>query len=52
MLYTIVRKCSNYDEEEDGNKDINVKEIMNDNIAKLSKDEAKMKKRLLIKGKI
>lgn len=24
MLYTIVKKCSNFDEEEDGQKDINV----------------------------
>lgn len=51
MLYTIVKKCTNYDEEEE-QKDINVQEIINDDLAKLPKDEAKVKKRLLIKGKI
>ena len=50
MLYTIVKKCSNYDDEEQ--QDINVQEIFNEDIAKMPKDEAKVKKRLLIKGKI
>lgn len=52
MLYTIVKKCSNYDEEDDEGKDINVQEIINDDIAKLPTEQAKAKKRLLIKGKI
>jgi len=39
MLYTIVKKCTNYDEDETDN--INVQEIINDDIAKLPKDEAK-----------
>ena len=51
MLYTIVKKCSNYDEDDEG-ADINVQDIINDDIAKLPKDQAKQKKRLLIKGKI
>jgi serine/threonine-protein phosphatase 2B catalytic subunit len=50
MLYTIVKKCSSYDDEEADS--INVQEIINEDIAKLPKDEAKVKKRLLIKGKI
>ena len=52
MLYTIVKKCSNYDEDEDGKKDVNVQEILNEDFNKLPKDQAKVKKRLLIKGKI
>ena len=52
MLYTIVKKCSSYDDEEQETSSINVQEIINDDIAKLPKDEAKAKKRLLIKGKI
>jgi hypothetical protein len=40
MLYTIVKKCSNYDEDEEGG-DINVQDIINDDIAKLPKDQAK-----------
>lgn len=51
MLYTIVKKCSNYDEEDEEGS-INVQDIINDDIAKLPKDQAKVKKRLLIKGKI
>jgi serine/threonine-protein phosphatase 2B catalytic subunit len=51
MLYTIVKKCSNYDEEED-DPNINVQEIINEDIAKLPIDQAKAKKRLMIKGKI
>ena len=51
MLYTIVKKCSNYDED-DETGDINVQDIINDDIAKLPTDQAKQKKRLLIKGKI
>ena len=50
MLYTIVKKCSSYDEEDEST--INVQEIINDDIAKLPKEEAKAKKRMLIKGKI
>jgi hypothetical protein len=41
MLYTIVKKCSNYDEEEDLKKDINVQEIINDDIAKLPAEQVK-----------
>jgi hypothetical protein len=41
MLYTIVKKCSNYDEEEDSKKDINVQEIINDDIAKLPGEQVK-----------
>jgi hypothetical protein len=41
MLYTIVKKCSNYDEEEEESNNINVHSIINDDIAKLPKDEAK-----------
>ena len=37
MLYTIVKKCSNYDEE-DETGDINVQDIINDDIAKLPTD--------------
>jgi serine/threonine-protein phosphatase 2B catalytic subunit len=52
MLYTIVKKCSNYDEDEE-ESNINVQGIINDDIAKLPSDVlAKSKKRLLIKGKI
>jgi len=52
MLYTIVKKCSSYDEENEEPSSINVQEIINDDIAKLPKEEAKAKKRMLIKGKI
>ena len=45
MLYTIVKKCSDYDENEDGKKDINLKEIMGTDLAKLPPDDAKSKKR-------
>ena len=48
MLYTIVKKFSSYDEEDEST--INVQEIINDDIAKLPKEEAKAKKRMLIKG--
>ena len=52
MLYTIVKKCSNYDEEEDSKKDINVQEIINDDIAKLPGEQVKKQKRDIIIGKI
>jgi hypothetical protein len=45
MLYTIVKKCSDYDENEDGKKDINLKEIMGTDMSKLPPDDAKSKKR-------
>ena len=52
MLYTIVKKCSDYDETEDGNKDINISELINTDLNKIPNDEAKVKKRQIIKGKI
>lgn len=50
MLYTIVKKCSDFNEDDE--EGVNVQEIINDDLAKLPKDQAKLKKRLLIKGKI
>jgi hypothetical protein len=35
MLYTIVKKCSNYDEKDEDTKDINIQEIINDDLTKL-----------------
>jgi hypothetical protein len=51
-LYTIVKKCSDYDEVEDSKKDINIKELMGTDLSKVTGDEAKSKKRQIIKGKI
>ena len=45
MLYTIVKKCSDYDESEDGNKDINISELIGTDLTKIPNDEAKVKKR-------
>ena len=45
MLYTIVKKCSDYDEAEDGNKDINISELIGTDLTKVPSDEAKVKKR-------
>ena len=52
MLYTIVKKCSDYDEDKDGSSNINIQELMNDDMSKAPKDQVKQKKMLLIKGKI
>jgi hypothetical protein len=42
MLYTIVKKCSNYEDEDEDHENVNVQSIINDDIAKLPKeDEAK-----------
>ena len=45
MLYTIVKKCSDYDEIEDGKKEINIKELMGTDLTKIDKEEVKSKKR-------
>ena len=45
MLYTIVKKCSDYDDVEDGKKDFNLKEIMGTDISKLPAEDSKSKKR-------
>ena len=45
MLHTIVKKCSDYDEAEDGNKDINISELIGTDLTKIPNDEAKVKKR-------
>ena len=53
MLYTIVKKCSSYEEQDEGEgQDINLKEIMDGDAAKNSEEAQKMKRRMLIKGKI
>ncbi len=59
MLYTIVKKCSNINEEGEaggggggGDGDINIQDIIEGDMAKMTPDQAKMKKRLQIKGKI
>lgn len=51
MLFTIVKKCSNID---DDDPDVNINEIMNEEInkTKAPMDQDKHKKRMLIKGKI
>ena len=51
MLYTIVKKCTNLDDEEEKD-DVDLKALMGEDIQKLPRDEAKIKKRQLIKGKI
>jgi serine/threonine-protein phosphatase 2B catalytic subunit len=40
MLYTIVKKCSDYDDKQD-NKDINIKDLIGVDLSELPKDEAK-----------
>ncbi len=45
MLYTIVKKCSNFEEKEQ--EDVNLPEVLN-----MNTEQAKVKKRQLIKGKI
>ena len=53
MLYTIVKKCSNYDEEEDERRDdIDVAKLIKQDINNLPNEDSKKKKRMLIKGKI
>jgi len=52
MLYTIVKKCTNLDDEEEKQEEVDLKALMGEDIQKLPKDEAKLKKRQLIKGKI
>ena len=52
MLYTIVKKCSDFDEDTDGNNDINLNALMQEDTNKLSKIQQKQKKMMLIKGKI
>jgi hypothetical protein len=51
MLFTIVKKCSNMD---DDDPDVNINEIMNEEInkTKVPQEQDKIKKRMLIKGKI
>lgn len=51
MLFTIVKKCSNID---DDDTDVNITEIMNEEInkTKVPQEQDKIKKRMLIKGKI
>ena len=51
MLFTIVKKCSNID---DDDPDVNITEIMNEEInkTKAPQEQDKIKKRMLIKGKI
>ena len=51
MLFTIVKKCSNID---DDDPDVNINEIMNEEInkTKVPQEQDKIKKRMLIKGKI
>lgn len=51
MLYTIVKKCSSLDDDPDAASDINLHELMEGD-PKNSADQQKLKKRLLIKGKI
>lgn len=52
MLYTIVKKCSDYDEHEDDKKEINIKELIGNDFTNLPQEEARQKKRQIIKGKI
>ena len=51
MLFTIVKKCSNID---DDDPDVNITEIINEEInkTKVPYEQDKIKKRMLIKGKI
>ena len=49
MLYTIVKKCSDYD---DNGEDIDIKSLIGTDISQLDKETAKVKKRQIIKGKI
>ena len=53
MLYTIVKKCSNYDDEEDERReDIDIGKLIKEDFGALPPDDSKKKKRMLIKGKI
>ena len=52
MLYTIVKKCTNLDDEEEKEENVDLEKLMGEDIQKLPKDQAKLKKRQLIKGKI
>jgi len=47
-----VKKCSDYDEAEDGEKEIKLSELIGTDLTKIPNDEAKVKKRQIIKGKI
>ena len=54
MLYTIVKKCTNYDEVDDEKKEdqIDLSKLIKEDMTALSQEEAKKKKKQLIKGKI
>ena len=45
MLYTIVKKCTNYEDDEEKKEDIDLSKLMHEDMTALSQDEAKKKKK-------
>ena len=52
MLYTIVKKCSNYADDNQEEKEVNIQELIETDLDKSKKQEEKMKKMAKIRNKI